>query len=398
MIEKFSNLLNFHELINVIEKETTVSKSEKNHIKNCAITGKVLMLKSVLEITSLTADVILHVFRNFCEMLTQPVYQVVEEPILQVINEFFSKSAELNLYSEFENGKKYGRFLEKLFNLIMKILNSKSRFVNLKKLSEISLFFILYKYQLSSKYDASSKDLNKLSEILSQSIKSHFNLNEEFLSHLGNYLKTILSKNVKGYGFHISFDLLLELLKRITDNKKTYGIWNLLIDEELQKELKVISLKNYQLLVYNFSNFILQNFFVLNYVKEIFDASFFENLLKFSSAKKFKYINGLIETLTTKLSKAKENGEAESVSEYSFNLLQIFGSDPLKNLSPQSYKNFFIFLFNNLEAGKKLAFVEKQSSLNINNEQSENEDTLEYEEFLFRLTALKQLMISREVC
>ena len=99
-------------------------------------------------------------------MLAQPMYQVVEEPILQVINEFFNKSAGSNLYSEFENGKKYGRFLEKLFNLFMKILSSKSRFGNLKKLSEISLFFILYKYQLSSNYDASSKDSNKLSEIL----------------------------------------------------------------------------------------------------------------------------------------------------------------------------------------------------------------------------------------
>jgi hypothetical protein len=395
MLEKFSNLLNFNELINVIEKETTVSRSEKNHIKNCTITGKVLMFKSIFEISSLTSDVILHLLRILCEILTQPMYQVVEEPILHIINEFFKKSSELNFYSEFENGKKFGRFLEKLFNLFMKILNAKSRFENLKKLSEISIFFILSKYQIASTND-SYKDGNKLSEILSQSIKSHFNLSEEFFSHLGNYFRTILSKNVKDNEFHFSFDLLLELLKRITDNKKIYGIWNLLIDEDLQRELKVISLKNYQLLVYNFSKFILQNSFVLNYVKEIFDASFFENLLKFSSAKKFKYINGLIETLTTQLTKAKENGEAETVSEYSLNLLQIFGSDPTKNLSPQSYRNFFIFLFNNLDADKKMRFVEKQSSLNAN-EESENDEEVEYEDFLFRLTALKQLIISREV-
>ena len=397
MLGKFSNLLNFNELVHIIEKETIVSKSDKNHIKNCQITGKILMLKPILELAIVPADVMLQIFRILCDMLSQPMYQVAEEAILNLINDFFKKSAELGYYSEFENGKKYGRFLEKLFTLFGKVFKTRIRFENLKKLGEISLFFILSKYQIMSHGNehASSNGNIKLTEILSQSIKSFFNLNEDFLSNLGNYFKSILAKNVRDNEFHMSFELLLDHLRKVTDNKKVYSIWNLLIDENLQQEMKVISLKNYQLLVFNFSKFILQNFFVFNYVKEIFDASFFENLLKFSSTKKFKYINGLIEILTTQLTKGKENGQVEAVSSYSFNLLGVFGADPLKNLSPQSYKNFFIFLFNNLDEGKKINFVDKQA--NVSHEESQSEDELEYEDFLYRLTALKQLMISREV-
>jgi hypothetical protein len=397
MLGKFSNLLNFNELVHIIEKETIVSKSDKNHIKNCQITGKILMLKPILELANVPADVMLQIFRILCDMLCQPMYQVAEEAILNVINDFFKKSAELGYYSEFENGKKFGRFLEKLFTLFGKVFKTRVRFENLKKLSEISLFFILSKYQIMSNTNeqTSANGNSKLTEILSQSIKSFFNLNENFLANLGSYFKSILAKSVRDNEFHISFELLLDHLRKVTDSKQVYSIWNLLIDESLQQEMKVISLKNYQLLVFSFSKFILQNFFVLNYVKEIFDASFFENMLKFSSTKKFKYINGLIEILTNELNKSKEKGEAEAISSYSYNLLGIFGADPLKNLSPQSYKSFFIFLFNNLDEGKKINFVEKQA--NVVHDESPSEDEVEYEDFLYRLTALKQLMISREV-
>lgn len=397
MLDKFSNLLNFNELVNIIEKETTVSKSEKNHIKNCAITGKVLMLKSVLDVSQISSDVILHVFRILCDMLSKPMYQIAEESILLLISEFFRKSAEVGFYSEFENGKKYGRFLEKLLNIFARVFNVKSRFENLRKLSDISLYFVLVKNQISLNQIESE---NKLTEILAYSIRSHFSLNEDFFHHLGNYFKMILARNVKDNEFHISFGFFLEYLKRVTDNKKIYSIWNILIDQHLQTELKTISLKNYQLLLFNFSKFIIQNAFVLNYVKEIYDASYFEGILKFSSAKKFKYINGLIEVLTTQLNKAKENGEAEAVSNYSANLLEIFGSDPSKNLSPQSYRNFFIFLFNNQDEGKKLNFVEKQwnsvNAASANEESNQDEEVEEYDDFLFKITALKQLMISRE--
>jgi hypothetical protein len=73
--------------------------------------------------------------------------------------------------------------------------------------------------------------------------------------------------------------------------------------------------------------------------------------LRFKVKQKFKFLGTLIEILTEKLKDEKKLNESNlKVSEYSLNLLTIFGGDAENNLSIQTFKAFhaviiLIFLF-----------------------------------------------------
>src|SRR5690606_10301524 len=147
-------------------------------------------------------------------------------------------------------------------------------------------------------------------------------------------------------------------------------------------ELKNISLKNFQFLIYEISKFILENYFELVYIKEIFDNTFFEGMIKFPNKNKFKYINNLIDIIQNKL---KDHMDKEMVSEYSYNLLNVFSNDSTSGISPQSYKNFFLFLFNNLSEELKTNFITSFTS-------DIDEDDLE--EYQYKTTVLRMLLTS----
>jgi len=66
-------------------------------------------------------------------------------------------------------------------------------------------------------------------------------------------------------------------------------------------------------------------------------------------------------------------------------------------LSPQSYKNFFTFLFNNLDENEKLNFVENLCrSKQADEEEEDNFEEESSEEVLYKISALKQLMVGGE--
>ena len=155
--------------------------------------------------------------------------------------------------------------------------------------------------------------------------------------------------------FHLAFNLLLQNLLNSNNFANVISYWNNLIDNDNQQQFKSISLKNYQFLIFRYSKFILQNFFSQNMksIFQLFDKTFFETLFMFTSDKKFKYINAIIETIMDKFNNT-ETGSSEKEmklkSDYCYGLLDIFGMNPSFSLSPNTNKSFFIvnYYFNNL--------------------------------------------------
>ena len=62
------NDLNYSALIDVIEKESIFGKSEKIHYKNCVLTGKILLYKSILSVKSIGIEDILRIFKVLIDL------------------------------------------------------------------------------------------------------------------------------------------------------------------------------------------------------------------------------------------------------------------------------------------------------------------------------------------
>jgi hypothetical protein len=317
------------------------------------------MLKVLLALKNLPLDVLMDIMKILTELLQQ---NVVEEGVLFTIDNFLSNLSN-NYYSEFNVKKVTDKFLK----LIDALIVSKA---NPKNIIEYSLIFILTKHSLKdSPLSLSFKDYlpNSILDTL---------LEEKVLF---SYLKLTLLNKPRDNDFHISFSLFSDLLININNFKKVINVWNCLIDPEMQKELKTTSLKNYQLMVYLISKLILENYFELGYIKQIFDHTYFESLLKFASKNKFKYISSLLEIIQDKMS---SNEDKELVSEYSYDLLNIFGNDPATGISPQSYKGLFLFLFLGLTKEHQSSFID--SLLGTEDEDDEVED-LQYKTTIMRI-------------
>ena len=334
------------------------------------------MLKSLIDVRYVTSESLLAIFKNLFEMTN---VKILEEALLHTFDDFLSK-LETGFYQDLQENKKVNKFMDKFLNLLNKVLVNKSNFELMKNLIEFSFIFILLSH---------SGRLSSISNFLSGSTNS--NLLQE--GSLTNYFRLLLSTNLRENEFHVSFRFLLDYLKNMNDFPKVIEVWNVLIDSSVQEKLKNVSLKNFQLLIFSFSKFLLENYFILKYIKQIFDCSFFDNLLKFPSNKKFKFVSSLIETLTAKLKSTNE--ERELVSSYSSDLISMFSSEG--GLSPQSYKNFFTFLFNNLDENEKLNFVENLCrSKQADEEEEDNFEEESSEEVLYKISALKQLMVGGE--
>ena len=336
------------------------------------------MLKTLLDVKTVGQETILNIFKILFDLLTTA--KILEEAILQIINSFFKKLSE-GFYLDMQENKKLNKFLDKFLNLLNKILINKSNFGNFKTLYEFSLIFILL-----ANSEISGSILNFLHHSSKENIISENSLN--------NFFRLLISSNIRDNEFHSSFKFFLTFLSGLKDFPRVIGVWNILIDSQIQETLKTVSLKNFQFLIYSFSKYLLENYFVLKYVHQIFDSSYFDTIMKFNCNKKFKYVSSLVEILMSKMkniSEGMKEKEKDIASAYSFDLLKIFGGE--LGLSPQTYKSFFAFLFNNLSEVLKEEYID---SLVKAKETTEEEEEEEFSDLKFRITALKQLMVSSE--
>jgi hypothetical protein len=352
LIEKLSSNLNFLNFIDTIEKESVVNKSEKNHIKNCVLTGKVLMYRSILNLKSLDTDSMLKIIKILLDLLSNNAYRILEESILLLLKNTI-ENIFTAYYTEFHssNEKKAVKSFEKIISLIEKMfLVHKLNLASIKGLTEISIFLVLNSFLMRSegkKTESTVLQYKKIIEgVISKNILQNLTENAAFMNFM-----TLIIKTKRETDFHIAFSLLLENLKNANNFAHVISYWNSIIDNDNQQQFKTLSLKNYQFLIFKYSKFILENFFNSNMssIFELFDNSFFETLFTFTSDKKFKYINSIIETIMEKVnSENSDDSQAKLKSNYCFTLLNIFGSNPSFSLSPNTNKNFFIVrkLFN----------------------------------------------------
>ena len=299
-----SSDVNYTGLIDVIEKESVFSKSEKIHYKNCMLTGKILLYRSILSVKSIGIDDILRIFKILTDLLTEN-HKIVEDSLLNTIDQFFT-NVYFNFYTEMQetsNQKHLSKFIDKFLNLLIKV--RRSNYENITNLYEYSILLIFDKFafkknslkKTSFLYQFSSCFENFVGKTLENSFYNKNNLENFFI---------LLIKSKKENDFSISFKMLLDNLKEKKHFENGYNIWNYLIDSETNEKFKEISVKNYQLLLFKYSIFLIKDLFKLKYISQIF------------------YDN--------------------QVSNYCLNLLNIFGSDRNINLSPNTFKSIYIVI------------------------------------------------------
>ena len=370
LISKFGKELNMKEILDCIQKESFVPKNEKNHIKTCAFSGRLLMYRIILNEKSLSSDNILFILK---QVLNITVNKSLEESVIVLLKEMFRKIFE-NYYTKIKNEN---RLYDGMFKLLDNYTGNKNSLNKVNSNFEFAIYFMLIPY------------MDKFKGFLPTNIKKEMfdSSFEEAESPLKKYFDIIMKLPIKeGKEFNVTFGCLCELIEKINDKKYAYKIWNILIDQKCIESFKAISLKNFELLIYNYSSFILTKFFEIDYIVQIFDDTFFISLLKFSSNKKFKYVSSLTEIITNKLTSKKY--DINVINSYCEKLLRIFGVESEDKYSPNALKTFFIFLFDHIAQDAKEKYI---SSL-INDSQNEDEEE-NLEQLIFRISALKTLFL-----
>ena len=377
LLDNFSNDINYNELIESIKKETNIPKNESKHIKLCGSIGKILMFKIILNQKNIKEDNIINIFKQMVILIK--LQKTLEESILMLF-----KNGLDNIFIDYYNFKKE-KIFEELTKIFEQLCENKNNLNKINNIIEFSLYFILLKYS------------DKIKFLSNNLIKELFNIEEdEIKSPLMNYFNLLLKEPIKIINkkknnnegeLHISFNFLLELLKHLNDIKYVYKIWNILIDPECIKKFKETSSKNFELLVFNYSIFILNNYFNIEYVSQIFDDSFFISLLQFSINRKNKYANIISDLILKKINELDNNNNNKIVNEYLLKLLNIFSHD---KFSPNILKNFFVFCFSHLSNENKLKYI--NSLIKIN----ESEEIF-IEEIIFNLSALKNIYLDEKL-
>ena len=370
LVSKFGKDLNMKEILDCIQKESFVPKNEKNHIKTCAFSGRLLMYRIILNEKSLSSDNILFILK---QVLNITVNKSLEESVIVLLKELFSKIFE-NYYTDIKNENK---LYDGMFKLLDNYTVNKNSLNKANSNFEFAIYFLLIPY------------MDKFKGFLPSNIKKEMfdSSLEETESPLKKYFDIIMKLPIKeGKDFNVTFCYLCELLEKINDKKYAYKIWNILIDQKCIESFKAISLKNFELLIYNYSSFILTKFFEIDYIVQIFDDSFFISLLKFSSNKKFKYVQSLNEIITKAITSQKYDNKV--VNTYCEKLLNIFGVESEEKYSPNALKTFFIFLFDHIAQDAKEKFI---ASLIKDSQNEDDEENLE--QLIFRISALKTLFL-----
>lgn len=375
-MEKFRNSLNYSELITAIERETNVGKSEANYVRNCAASGKIIMLQSVLDLPSIPSEVVLRIVKSLCEILI--TNKLMEETILFVFKVFFEKLVndfyhDCNFNSAKNSSaaqKNFSKLLQNIFEILEKyISNNKSQIEQSQKIYEYCLYFLIARLYLKAKHSKNSN--NTKEKIIMGLIENHFGTG--FINTILDdgtilgFFKLIVKnstfaenenlKNKKNNNtdnveksLNISLDLFFEILKLNKEKEKIYKIWNLINDENTNKILTEISPKNFQNLIYSVSKFVLKNCFHLEYVKQIFDNTFLLGFVKFRLKQKFKYLTEIIEVVSENIEKLQESKNineetSKNISQYALDLLNVFGNNPQTHISIQTFKGFHAVYF-----------------------------------------------------
>lgn len=370
LISKFGTKLNMKEILDCIEKESFVPKNEKNHIKTCALSGKLVMYRIILNQKNLTGDNLLFILKSVLNMISS---KSMEESIIVLLKELFGKIFE-KYYTDIKNENK---LFDGIFKLLDHYTTNKNNLNKAQTNFEFTIYFILIPY------------MDKFKGFLPKNIKTEMfdSSLEEFESPLKHYFDILLKLPIKeGSNFNVSFSYLCSLLEQMNDKKYTYKIWNILIDPKCINSFKNISLKNFELLIYNYSSFILEKFFLIDYIVQIFDDSFFLSLLKFSSNKKFKYATNLTEIIMKKITNNKFDSKV--VNDYCQKILNIYGVEAEDKYSPNSLKAFFLFLFSTIDKDSQDKYIDSLIKEEGDDDKEENLDTL-----IFHISCLKILFL-----
>ena len=381
LLTKYGNDLNMSEILNCIQKEGYVPKNERNFIKNSAMSGKLLLYKTLLSHKHLSVDNLLFICKDTLTLSKSS--KLLEESILVLFNDLFNKIFN-GYYSQI---KKETKLYEGIFKQLEQICLNKNNLSLTTTNFEFTLYFILL------------NNVNKCKGFLPTNILTQmFDSNvKEMETPIKKYFDILLSLPIKNNSeFNISFEYLLQLLENINNPKYAFGIWNILIDNECFDSFKKISHKNVELLIYNYSFFLLNKFFIIDYITQIFDDSFFLSLINFNTNKKIKYVITLTDIIIEQLTKIKD--KQNIINEYSLRLLNIFGNDQDDKYSPNSFKNLFLFLFNNMTKEQQNKYIEQLTSFNEvdnnNNDRANFYEKNSLNEIIFKLSSLKLLFIS----
>ena len=211
-LEKFYNEINFNELLEIIQKETYVPKNEKSHVKICALSGKILMYKIILNLKCLNEENILVIVKNLSSIPKEQ--KSLEESVIILFKELFQK-----IFNDYYDIKKSNKLLDGLYKLLDKICEHKNDCSKIDNNFEFSIYFILMNYVENLKGFLPNKIINNFFD----------NSNSEEQQPLNKYFSLLLNLPIKyNYNdkikeanqFNLSFALLLEILTRL--NNKNY--------------------------------------------------------------------------------------------------------------------------------------------------------------------------------
>ena len=376
-LDKFSKEINFIELLQSIQKESYVPKSEKNNVKVCAISGKIFIYKILLGINSLSEDNIILIIKQILPIPKQ--YKNMEEACLLLIKEIFDK-----IFSDFFDIKKNknNKLLEGILKSLDIICEHKNDYIKTETNFEFSLYFLLMNY------------LDNIKGFISPKIQEDFfdNNNPESQQPLFKYFSILLSLPIRYQNinskdaniFNYSLKLVYDLLIKINNNKYAYKIWNILIDPMCVEEFRKISSKNFESLIFSYSLFLIQNFFNIKYIFQIFDESFFLSLMQFKSNKRVKYAISITQIISDKISSLneEEDNNQTTIEDYCLKCLNIFGYEQEGKYSPKTLKNFYLFLLGKISEEQKMEYINNLLRLN-------QDKTIE--EIQFSLNCLKIL-------
>ena len=376
-LDKFSKEINFIELLQSIQKESYVPKSEKNNVKVCAISGKIFIYKILLGINSLSEDNIILIIKQILPIPKQ--YKNMEEACLLLIKEIFDK-----IFSDFFDIKKNknNKLLEGILKSLDIICEHKNDYIKTETNFEFSLYFLLMNY------------LDNIKGFISPKIQEDFfdNNNPESQQPLFKYFSILLSLPIRYQNinskdaniFNYSLKLVYDLLIKINNNKYAYKIWNILIDPMCVEEFRKISSKNFESLIFSYSLFLIQNFFNIKYIFQIFDESFFLSLMQFKSNKRVKYAISITQIISDKISSLneEEDNSQTTIEDYCLKCLNIFGYEQEGKYSPKTLKNFYLFLLGKISEEQKMEYI--NNLLKLNHDKS-------IEEIQFSLNCLKIL-------
>ena len=376
-LDKFSKEINFSELLESIQKESYVPKSEKNNVKLCALSGKIFIYKIFLGINSLSEDNIIYIIKQILPIAKQQ--KSLEEACIVLIKEIFDK-----IFNDFYDIKKNknNKLLEGIFKSLDSVCENKNDYFKIENNFEFCIYLLLMNYIENIKGYIPAK-------ILEDFFDNNFNESQQ---PLFKYFCILLNLPIKYQNintkdaniFNFSFKLLYDLLIKLNNNKYAYKIWNILIDPTCVEEFKKISLKNFESLIYSYSLFLIQNFFNISYISQIFDESFFLSLNQFKTNKRVKYAINITQIISEKilsLNEDKDNNK-KIIEDYCMKCLNIFGPDEENKFSSKTLKNFYLFLLSRIS--------EEQKNKYINNLLKVNEDK-SIEEIQFNLNSLKIL-------